>query len=164
MSELIGRKEAASILKCSPSTLSRYVSTGKLSLSQNSNNRMLFDKEKILDFIKPSNNPRIRPNFNQHAESGIEKSAIADIVEKCRVNPRDSASADVQIGIYTEKIRQLEIEMKRISTNNPYFINMRYTLLRHVGERRRLLRYLESSDYSRYRRATDLMKSAHKTN
>ena len=125
---------------------------------------MLFDKEKIMDFIKPSNNPRIRPNFNQHAESGIEKSAIADIVEKWRVNPRDSASADVQIGIYTEKIRQVEIEIKRISTNNPDFINMRYTLLRHVGERRRLLRYLESSDYSRYRRATDLMKNAHKTN
>ena len=164
MSELIGAKEAASILKCAKSTLYEYIRTGRLIPSQKSTDRMLFDKEKITSFIKPPNKPRSRPNFNQHTESGIEKSAIADIVEKWRVNPRDSASADVQIGIYTEKIRQLEIEMKRISTNNPDFINMRYTLLRHVGERRRLLRYLESSDYSRYRRATDLMKSAHKTN
>jgi hypothetical protein len=48
--------------------------------------------------------------------------------------------------------------MKRISTTNPGFIDMRYTLLRHVGERRKLLHYLEISDYRRYLRAMDLIR------
>ena len=157
MTELIGAKEAASILKCAKSTLYDYIRTGRLIPSQNNTDRMLFDKEKIASFIKPPSKPRVRKNFNQQSNSGIEKSAIAHIVEKWRVNSSDSASADVQIGIYIEKIHQLEIEMKRISTANPDFINMRYTLLKHVGERRRLLRYLESSDYSRYRRAMELI-------
>ena len=158
MTELIITKEAISILGCSASIFKGYLRRGNLSPDKKSNGRSYFKKEKIMNFIKQSNKPRSRPNFNQHSSSGIEKSAIADIVEKWRVNSRDSASADVQIGLYTEKIRQLEIEMKRISTNNPDFINMRYTLLRNVGERRKLLHYLEISDYRRYLRAMDLIR------
>ena len=122
------------------------------------NGRSYFKKERILNFSPRGAHIRNRPSFNRHTGSGLNNADLSDIVEKWRVNSRDSASADVQIGIYTEKIRKLEIEMKRISTTNPDFVTMRYTLLRHVGERRKLLHYLEISDYRRYLRAMDLIR------
>ena len=158
MTELVGTKEAISILGCTPGVFKGYIRRGNLSADKKVNGKSYFEKERILNFSPMGTHIRNRPSFNRHTGSGLNNADLSDIVEKWRVNSRDSASADVQIGIYTEKIRQLEIEMKSISTNNPDFINMRYTLLRHVGERRRLLHYLEISDYGRYRRAMDLIR------
>ena len=157
MTELITTKEAISILGCTPGAFKGYIRRGNLSPDKKAKGRSYFKKEKIVDFSPMSTHIRNRPSFNRHTGSGLNNTDLSDVIEKWRVNSRDSASADVQIGIYTEKIRQVEIEMKRISTANPDFINMRYTLLRHVGERRKLLHYLEISDYGRYRRAMELI-------
>ena len=160
MTELITTKEAISILGCTPGAFKCYIQRGNLSPDKKAKGRSYFKKERILNFSPMGTHIRNRPSFNRHTGSGLNNADLSDIVEKWRVNSRDSASADVQIGIYTEKIRQLEIEMKRISTTNPDFRNMRYTLLRHVGERRKLLHYLEISDYGRYRRAISFIDQA----
>jgi ribosomal protein S15P/S13E len=48
--------------------------------------------------------------------------------------------------------------MVKESINESVFKKMRYDLLRYVGERRRLLKYLEISDYRRYKKALDLIR------
>ena len=173
MTELITTKEAAVLLKCGPSTINSYVRRGKLRTAQDGSKR-LFERENILNFKRPmppqkadrapTIKQRSKPNFNRNVRSnnvssiGLDKSDFKEIVEKWRVNVKDSGSADVQIGIYTEKIMQLEEAMKNLSIEDPGFRNMRYTLLRHVGERRKLLHYLEISDFRRYLRAMELIR------
>jgi ribosomal protein S15 len=161
MFQLVTTKEAISLLGCSPSTFKRYLRKGNLSTTKKIDGKSYFDKERILNFSPPNPLIKNRPNFNQRSSSGLGKTALLDIIEKWRVNSRDNSSADVQIGIYTEKIRKIELELKRISANDPIFKRMRYTLLKQVGERRKLLHYLEISNYGRYRRARNLVKKEH---
>ena len=161
MTELITTKEAASILKCSPCTVHRYVQNGKLHPDQKVEGKYFFEREKILSFTRPvqiMGNSRNRPNFNPRSSYGLEKSDLMGIIDKWQVNSQDTSSADVEIGIYTEKIMRLETKIKQISADDPNFKNMRCTLLKLVGERRKLLHYLEISDYSRYRKAIALLK------
>ena len=157
MTELITLKEAASILRCAPSSISRYIKSGSLCPEESINGRHFFNKEKVLNFKRPVT-PKDRLNYNQRTSTGLNKSEFMDILEKWQVNSRDTGSADVEIGVYTEKIKRLEIQMKGIATSDAAFKNMRYKLLRYLGERRRLLRYLETSDYGRYRKALALLE------
>lgn len=175
MMELITTKEAAFLLKCDPSTINSYVRKGRLKTAQDGSKR-LFERDTILNFKRPTliqiqktrknfsiKRQRSNPNFNRNIHSqnipsvGLDKSDFKKIVEKWRVNIKDNSSADIQIGIYTEKIIQLEKAMKNLSIEDPTLRKMRYILLRHVGERRKLLHYLKISDFKRYRRALKLI-------
>lgn len=98
-------------------------------------------------------------SFNPKHKSPFATHDLADVIDKWQVHSKDTSSADVQIGIYTEKIKQLEVQMRQVAITDPVFKKMRYQLLRHVGERRRLLKYLEISDYTRYRKALEMLKS-----
>lgn len=98
-------------------------------------------------------------SFNPKHKSPFATQDLADVIDKWQVHSKDTSSADVQIGIYTEKIKQLEVQMRQVAITDPVFKKMRYQLLRHVGERRRLLKYLEISDYTRYRKALEMLKS-----
>ena len=157
MTELITTKEAAALLKCDPSTVNGYVRKGRLSPAKRIGGKLLFKREVISDFKRPVQMTK-NPRFNGRGQSGLEKSDLLSVVEKWRVNSKDNSSADVQIGIYTEKIIELEKKIKNTPLENPNFRNMRYTLVRHVGERRKLLSYLEMSDFKRYRRAVELIR------
>lgn len=158
MSELITIQEASYLLRCAPSSIHRYVRKGKLSPTKKIDGKSFFDKQEILSFKRPDA-PKSKPGFNKNAQSGIGKSEFMEVVEKWQVNTKDTGSADVEIGVLTEKIKRLEVEMHQTPTEHPEFKKMRYTLLRHVGERRRLLRYLEMSDFGRYRRALALINN-----
>lgn len=159
MTVLIKTKEAISLLGCSPSVFKGYVHKGNLQTAKKVGGKSYFYKEKILNFTPPRPPRKGRPNMNLKTRFrlGLEQSELLKVIDKWRVNSKDSSSADVQIGIYTEKIKKLEFEMKQTQPEDPIFIRIRYTLLTHVGERRKLLRYLEISDYTRYRRAKDLI-------
>ena len=152
MTELVTTKEAASILKCSIDTVNGYIRRGKLLPSQRIGRKLFFEKEAVKSFKRPMQ------SFNRRGESGINQSDLKDIIEKWGVNSRDTSSADIQIGIYTEKIIQLEETIKQIPTEDASFRNMRYKLLWHVGERRKLLKYLEMSDFKRYLKAVEILK------
>ena len=157
MTELVGTKEAISILGCSASIFKGYIRRGNLSPDKKANGRSYFKKEKILNFNPLSPIKQKKSVVHRGRSSGLKRTDMADIVEKWRVNSRDNSSADVQIGIYTEKIKDLEDRIRETCSSDESFKHMRYTLLRHVGERRKLLHYLESSDYGRYRRAMELI-------
>ena len=59
----------------------------------------------------------------------------------------NTGKTEVQIAIHTERIKQLTEHSKA----NPKDNNFRRGLLKLVGQRRRLLNYLESRDVERYR-------------
>ena len=172
MTELITTKEAAFLLERSIDTINKYVQRKKLAPTQKIGCKYFFEKEIILRFKrtlsakksppikkKPSLTRSInRPNFKTRTNHGLPEVEMMDIIEKWQVNSRDTSSADVEIGVHTEKIFQIEDAIKRIPTENPDFKLMRYKLLWHVGERRKLLHYLEISDYGRYRRAIALLE------
>ena len=159
MGVLITIKEAISLLGCSLSVFKGYLRRGNLQAVQKVGGKSYFYKEKILNFShqKPLKRNRRHLIFKSRFHSSLEQPALLEIIDKWKVNSQDSGSADVQIGIYTEKIKRQEVEMKKMHLEDPAFKKMRYTLLTYVGERRKLLRYLEISDYARYRRAQNLI-------
>jgi small subunit ribosomal protein S15 len=69
----------------------------------------------------------------------LDKKLKERIIKKFATHPNDTGSSEVQIAILTEEIRQLAEHLK---THRKDFSSRR-GLLRKVGERRRLLRYLE---------------------
>ena len=159
MTELITTKEAASLLRCAPTTVNRYVRNSMLSPDKRVANGYLFERQKILRFTRPSPMKNInRPNFKTRTNHGLPEVEVMAIIEKWQVNSKDKASVDVEIGIHTEKILRLEVKLRQISTEDPDFKDVRYKLLWHVGERRKLLHYLEISNYGRYRKAIALLE------
>ena len=158
MTELITTKEAASILHCATSTIQTYVRKRRLVPDKKSKGgSYFFAREKILGFRKLVSTHK-KTSFNPSSYHGLPEVELMDIIEKWQVNSKDKASADIQIGVYTEKIIRLESELRRIPTEDPEFKQMRYKLLWHVGERRKLLHYLEISNYGRYRKAIALLE------
>ncbi|MCC6865644.1 MAG: 30S ribosomal protein S15 [Ignavibacteria bacterium] len=78
----------------------------------------------------------------------LTKEAKQEIVSKYGTSTKDSGKAEVQIAILTERINTLtESHFNTNKKDN----HSRLGLLKMVGKRRRLLKYLENKDISRYR-------------
>ncbi|HKF79974.1 MAG TPA: 30S ribosomal protein S15 [Thermoleophilaceae bacterium] len=73
--------------------------------------------------------------------------AKREIVEKHGKSPGDTGSTEVQVALLTARINDLTEHLRRHSKDH----HSRRGLLMLVGKRRRLLRYLQSSDIDRYR-------------
>jgi len=82
----------------------------------------------------------------------LEKQEKASIIEKYRVHDGDTGSAEVQIAVLTERINQLTGHM----VANRHDFHTKRSLLKLIGQRRRLLVYLNKQDVSRYK---NLIKS-----
>jgi len=78
------------------------------------------------------------------ALSGTDKKQT---IESHRLHEQDTGSADVQIAVLSERISRLS---KHLSTHQKDFHSQR-GLLKMVGRRRNLLRYLERTDFPRYK-------------
>lgn len=79
------------------------------------------------------------------------------IVHEFRQHEKDTGSADVQIALLTERINSLTAHLK----GNIKDHSSRRGLLMMVGQRRRLLDYLHSTDASRYQAITKKLKLRH---
>ncbi|MBS3810240.1 MAG: 30S ribosomal protein S15 [Halanaerobiales bacterium] len=77
----------------------------------------------------------------------ISKEKKQAIVEKYRRDEKDTGSPEVQIAILTERISELNDHLKEHKQDH----SSRRGLLKMVGQRRKLLRYLEGKDVQRYR-------------
>ena len=73
-----------------------------------------------------------------------EKTAI---IEANRIHETDTGSPEVQIAILTERINQLNAHLAVFKKDK----HSRTGLLKMVGQRRKLLNYLQKKDIERYR-------------
>ena len=76
----------------------------------------------------------------------IHHTAKSALVETHRINETDTGSPEVQIAILTARINDLQPHFKANAKDH----HSRRGLLRMVGQRRRLLRYLKSTHLGRY--------------
>ena len=77
----------------------------------------------------------------------ITKAKKTEIIEKYRMDEKDTGSPEVQIAILTERIDELTNHLKEHPKDN----HSRRGLLKMVGKRRNLLNYLAKKDIQRYR-------------
>jgi small subunit ribosomal protein S15 len=77
----------------------------------------------------------------------LTKEQKQEIVEEFGANGKDTGSTEVQIALLTSRIRDLTEHFK---TNKKDHASRR-GLLKMVGQRRRLLRYLKNTDINKYR-------------
>ncbi len=70
-----------------------------------------------------------------------------DIINKFKTSENDTGSVFVQIALLTDRINHLTEHLKA----NPKDNHTRRGLLKLVGQRRGLLKYLESKDINAYR-------------
>ena len=68
------------------------------------------------------------------------------ITQEYRLNNQDTGSADLQVAILTERIRQLTVHL-RVHKKD---VHSRRGLVNMVSKRRRLLKYLTNEDVDRY--------------
>ncbi|GAB5411004.1 MAG: 30S ribosomal protein S15 [Chlamydiales bacterium] len=76
----------------------------------------------------------------------LDKGTKEEITKKYQLHEKDTGSADVQIAILTERITELQEHLKRTPKDHA----SRLALLKLVGQRRKLLDYLNSTDTKRY--------------
>jgi small subunit ribosomal protein S15 len=77
----------------------------------------------------------------------LTKEKKAELIGKYGRESNDTGSAEVQVALLTERINELTEHLRTHSKDH----HSRRGLLKMVGQRRRLLRYLEREDLERYR-------------
>jgi small subunit ribosomal protein S15 len=75
-------------------------------------------------------------------------------IEEFRIHEHDTGSADVQIALLTQRINHLSEHLQKNLKDH----SSRRGLLVMVGQRRRLLDYLHTSDANRYASITRKLK------
>jgi len=81
----------------------------------------------------------------------LAKTRKTEIVDRHRRHETDTGSPEVQIALLTERINQLTEHLAAHKKD----IHSRRGLLKMVGQRRRLLSYLQRTDLPRYRQIVD---------
>ena len=84
----------------------------------------------------------------------LEKKVKQKIINKFKVHESDTGSTQVQIAILTEEIRLLAEHLKRHKHDH----SSRRGLLKKVGERRRLLKYLQKEDENAFNELAKKLK------
>ncbi len=77
----------------------------------------------------------------------LAREAKEQVISDYAVHEGDTGSAEVQIALLTERIKELTEHLRSFPKDN----HSRRGLLKLVGQRRRLLAYLIKKDNARYR-------------
>lgn len=81
----------------------------------------------------------------------IDKAQTEELIKQYGKSANDSGSAEVQVAILTERIRNLTEHLKVHKKDN----HTRRGLMKLIGKRRGLLKYIKDRDINEYR---DLIK------
>lgn len=76
----------------------------------------------------------------------LKKDKKGKIISKYKLHDSDTGSSEVQIAILTEEIKELTAHLQE----HKHDFSSRRGLLKKVGQRRRLLRYLKGEDEEAY--------------
>lgn len=77
----------------------------------------------------------------------LEKDKKEAVINAYQMHERDTGSAEVQVALMTERINGLTEHFKSFRKDH----HSRRGLLRLVGQRRKLLKYIQEKDEDRYR-------------
>ena len=77
----------------------------------------------------------------------LRKEQKTEIINNNKTHENDTGSPEVQVAILSERINQLTAHLQA----NPMDNHSRRGLFKMVGQRRRLLDYLQKKDIERYR-------------
>lgn len=89
----------------------------------------------------------LRPLLGLGEATMLDRKAKQRIINKFRVHEHDTGSTQVQIAILTEEIKELTEHLKK----HKHDFSSRRGLLRKVGERRRLLKYLQKENEAAFK-------------
>jgi len=78
----------------------------------------------------------------------LDKKRKTEVIDKFKTKEGDTGSTEVQVALLTTRINELTEHMMA----NRHDYHTQRGLLKLVGQRRRLLRYLSQEDVSRYNR------------
>ena len=78
----------------------------------------------------------------------MEKELKQSIIDNYKTHEGDTGSVEVQVALLTERINHLNEHLKLNKHDN----HSRRGLMKMVGERRSLLKYLQEIDIERYRK------------
>ncbi len=84
----------------------------------------------------------------------LDKKAKEKIIKKFRVHETDTGSAQVQIAILSEEIKELTEHLQK----HKHDFSSRRGLLKKVSERRKLLKYLQKEDAAGFRELASKLK------
>lgn len=84
----------------------------------------------------------------------LEKSQKSEVITKYRKHGTDTGSPEVQVALLTERINSLQGHFEAHKKDH----SSRRGLLKLVGQRRRILEYLKSRDYDRYKTLIDALQ------
>lgn len=84
----------------------------------------------------------------------LDKKAKEKIIKKFRVHDTDTGSSQVQIAILTEEIKELTEHLKK----HKHDFSSRRGLLKKVGERRKLLKYLQKENAEQFKELATKLK------
>lgn len=84
----------------------------------------------------------------------LDKKIKEKIIKKYRVHDTDTGSTQVQIAILTEEIKELTEHLKQ----HKHDFSSRRGLLKKVGERRKLLKYLQKENETQFRELAEKLK------
>lgn len=84
----------------------------------------------------------------------LEKKTKEKIIKKFRVHDNDTGSTSVQIAILTEEIKELTEHLKE----HKHDFSSRRGLLKKVGERRKLLKYLQKENAAQFKELASKLK------
>ena len=77
----------------------------------------------------------------------LDKDKKQSLIENYRTHNSDTGSVEVQVAMLTQRVRELTEHLKIHKKD----FHSRRGLLKMVGRRRKLLRYLRDKDFSRYK-------------
>ncbi len=77
----------------------------------------------------------------------MDKAQKSTVIDQYRTHEGDTGSSEVQVAVLTHRIKELTEHLRTHRKDN----HTRLGLVKLVGQRRRLLRYLNKEDVSRYR-------------
>ncbi len=84
----------------------------------------------------------------------LDKKKKQALIKKFRLHEKDSGSAEIQIAILTEEIKELS---KHLQSHKKDFSSRR-GLLKKIGQRRRLLNFLRKDNPESYEKLVDQLK------
>jgi small subunit ribosomal protein S15 len=84
----------------------------------------------------------------------LDKKAKEKIIKKFRTHETDTGSPQVQIAILTEEIKELTEHLKQ----HKHDFSSRRGLLKKVGERRKLLKYLQKESAEQFKDLAEKLK------